>query len=130
MLIWGIVLLSANLRPAITGVGPLVEVVTRQTGLASPIAGILTTLPLIAFGLVSPVSPSLVRKFGMERSLFLGLVILSLGTLLRSWGSVSGLMIGMFLVGSGAAIEHKARAFPFLGASQEGVKRVAAVKDA
>lgn len=106
LLIWGIILLSANLRPAITGVGPLVEIITRQTGLPSAIAGILTTLPLIAFGVVSPISPSLVRKFGMERSLFLGLVVLTIGTLLRSWGSVFGLMIGMFLVGSGAAIEN------------------------
>ncbi len=104
LLIPGIILLAANLRPAITGVGPLVDTISRATGLSQALAGLLTTLPLVAFGLVSPVSPVLVRRLGIERTLFLGLAILSLGILLRSLGPISSLLIGMFLVGSGAAI--------------------------
>lgn len=93
-----------NLRPTITGVGPLIGLISRATGLNTGWAGSLTTLPLLAFGLISPVAPGLVRRLGLERSLLLGLVILTIGTLIRSLGSVAMLLIGMFLVGSGVAI--------------------------
>lgn len=93
-----------NLRPTITGVGPLIGLISHDTGMNSGWAGSLTTLPLLAFGLVSPIAPILVRRTGLEASLLLGLVILTIGTLLRSLGSIPLLLIGMFLVGSGVAI--------------------------
>lgn len=104
LLVAGVVLLAMNLRPTITGVGPLVSLISRDTGLSTGWAGSLTTLPLLAFGLVSPVAPGLVRRLGLERSLLLGLMILTVGTIIRSLGPVSTLLIGMFLVGGGVAI--------------------------
>lgn len=96
--------MAANLRPTITGVGPLIGLISRGTGLSAGVAGIVTTLPLIAFGLLSPFAPRAARRFGLERTLYAGLIILLGGTLLRSSGTAWALLVGMFLVGSGVAI--------------------------
>lgn len=99
-----IILTAANLRPAITGVGPLIAIISAGTGLAPSLAGLVTTLPLVAFGLVSPLAPRLARRLGLERSLFLGLIILAIGTILRAQGSALALLVGMLGVGGGVAI--------------------------
>lgn len=96
--------MAANLRPTITGVGPLISQIAAGTGLAPSIAGLVTTLPLIAFGLVSPLSSRLAQRFGIERALVAGLAVLGIGTLTRSIGSAAWLLVGMVLVGSGVAI--------------------------
>lgn len=106
LLIAAIILMAANLRPTITGVGPLISAIRAGTGLENSIAGLLTTLPLLAFGVISPLAPRWARKLGIERTLYLGLIVLFIGTLVRSEGSIAWLLIGMFLVGAGAAIAN------------------------
>lgn len=63
----GIVLLAANLRPALTSVAPLIGQIRTDTGMSNGVAGLLTTLPLLAFGLLSPGAPLLARRFGVLR---------------------------------------------------------------
>ncbi len=99
-----IILMAANLRPTITGVGPLIDFISRGTGLSPTLSGLVTTLPLISFGLISPMAPRIANRLGIERTLFSGLMILALGTLLRSEGSSAALLAGMFLIGAGVAI--------------------------
>src|SRR5215210_5116455 len=84
LLVVAIVLLAANLRPALTSVAPLIGQIRTATGISNGVAGLLTTLPLLAFGLLSPVAPRLARRFGMERALFASLLLLAVGILLRS----------------------------------------------
>src|ERR687896_2262002 len=76
LLVLGIVLLAANLRPALTGVAPLIGQIRADTGISNGVAGLLTTLPLLAFGLLSPIAPRLARLFGMERVLLASLLVL------------------------------------------------------
>ncbi|NMP24521.1 CynX/NimT family MFS transporter [Sulfobacillus harzensis] len=99
-----ILIMAANLRPTITGVGPLIAEISRGTGLSPGLAGMVTTLPLIAFGLISPIAPRAARRLGLERTLYIGLIILLAGTLCRSLGTAAALLAGMFLVGAGVAI--------------------------
>jgi CP family cyanate transporter-like MFS transporter len=106
LLIIAIILTAANLRPTITGVGPLITAIARGTGLPIALSGLVTTLPLVAFGLISPIAPQLAQRVGIERSLFAGLGIMALGTLLRSQGSAAALLFGMALIGSGVAIAN------------------------
>src|SRR3712207_384256 len=76
LLVSGIVLLAANLRPALTGVAPLIGQIRTDTGMSNGVAGLLTTLPLLAFGLLSPVAPRLARRFGIERTVLGSLLVL------------------------------------------------------
>ena len=103
LLVLGILLLAANLRAALTGVTPLIGQIRADTGISNGVAGLLTTLPLVAFGVLSPVAPLLSRRIGMERALFASLFVLAAGILLRSAGPVVALFLGTAILGAAIA---------------------------
>ncbi|HEX5699403.1 MAG TPA: MFS transporter, partial [Rubrobacter sp.] len=98
--------MAANLRPALTGVAPLIGQIRADTGISNGVAGLLTTLPLLAFGLLSPIAPRVARRFGMERVLLAGLLVLVAGILLRWAGSVAALFLGTVVLGAAIAVAN------------------------
>ena len=106
LLVLGIVLLAANLRPALTGVAPLIGQIRDDTGISNGVAGLLTTLPLLAFGLLSPIAPRVARRFGMERVLLASLLVLAAGILLRWAGAVAALFLGTVVLGAAIAVAN------------------------
>ena len=58
----GIILIAINLRAAITSVGPLIGIIREDTGISNTLAGMLTTLPLLAFALLSPMAPAMAKN--------------------------------------------------------------------
>ena len=84
LVIAGCMLIAANLRPPITSVGPLVGDIRADTGMSSAAAGLLTTLPLLAFAGVSPWAAPIARRIGIERALIAALAVLFAGVLVRS----------------------------------------------
>jgi CP family cyanate transporter-like MFS transporter len=95
--------LAANLRPALTSVGPLIEEIRQTTGISLAAAGLLTSLPLVAFGALAPLA-QFGRRFGMERTLGVALVLLTVGILMRSEGSVAALFAGSLCLAGGIAV--------------------------
>jgi CP family cyanate transporter-like MFS transporter len=106
LLVVGIVLLAANLRACITAVGPLTGAIRGTTGLSNILLGLLTALPLLAFGLVSSLAPRLGRRWGLETMLLISGVGLTVGILLRSLPTVSLLFAGTALLGASIAISN------------------------
>jgi len=106
VLLIGIVAISANLRPAITSVGPLIGFIRDDMHLSNGLAGLLTTLPLVAFAVFSPLAPKFSRRLGIEMTLFLGLMTLVAGIMLRSTPSMSTLYIGTFTLGMAIAVSN------------------------
>jgi len=98
-------LLAANLRPALTAVGPLLETIRSSLGLSSAAAGLLPTLPLLIFAAFSPFA-GLGRVFGIERTLAGCLALVVAGILLRSQGSVVALFGGTVVFGVGIGIAN------------------------
>jgi MFS transporter, CP family, cyanate transporter len=106
LLVLGIVLLAANLRPALTGVAPLIGQIRADTGISNGVAGLLTTLPLLAFGLLAPIAPRVARRFGMERVLLASLLVLAAGILMRWADAVAALFLGTVVLGSAIAVAN------------------------
>ncbi|MBB2480804.1 MFS transporter [Bacillus sp. APMAM] len=104
LLIIGIIFIGANLRAPLTSVGPLVPSIRESLGISSTLAGALTTVPLLAFALVSPFAPKLARRFGMESVLFLSLILLTIGIILRPLSGVGTLFTGTIFLGLAIAI--------------------------
>ncbi len=104
LVVLGILLLAANLRPALTSVAPLIGQIRADAGLSNAVAGLLTTLPLLAFGVLSPVAPRLARRFGLEPVLLASLLVLAAGILLRSAGEVPALLLGSVSLGAAIAV--------------------------
>ncbi|WP_213795000.1 CynX/NimT family MFS transporter [Klebsiella aerogenes] len=104
LLIVGILFIAATLRVTFTGIAPLLDAIRAEYQLTTAQTGLLTTLPLLAFGLVSPLAAGVARRFGIERSLLLAMVIICLGIGLRSLPSAVWLYIGTALIGCGIAL--------------------------
>ncbi len=102
-LIAGILLIAANLRAPITAVGPLLGLLQQHFSLSSGAAGLMLTLPLACFALVSPLAARLARHAGLERALLLALLLIAGGIVLRSTGSVAALLVGTCVIGCGIA---------------------------
>ena len=105
LLVAGVLLVAANLRPALTSVGPVLPALRADLGLGATTAGALTALPLVAFAAVALVTPAAARRLGPERTLVLGLVLLLVGTAARSAGGPVVLFAatGVLAVGIGTA---------------------------
>nr|WP_273870934.1 MFS transporter [Serratia odorifera] len=99
-------LVAANLRAALTSVGPLLEQIQQQLTLSATAAGLLNSLPLILFALLSPVTPALAQRIGIERTLGLALLMLVLGIALRSQPPTSLLWLGSGLIGAAIAFAN------------------------
>lgn len=104
ILLIAILLISLNLRPAITALGPLVSEIRLDTGLSSSAIGLLTTLPVLAFGLISVLTPLFTRRIGTAGTMLLALTLLTCGIFLRIHPSLLALFSGTILLGTGIAL--------------------------
>ncbi|HEY0246854.1 MAG TPA: MFS transporter [Gryllotalpicola sp.] len=100
----GILLIGANLRTAITTVGPVLGDVQHELRLSSVEASVLISLPLVAFALVSPFAPAVSRLLGLECTLGAALGLLTVGIVLRSVPGESALWSGTALLGIAIAL--------------------------
>ncbi|MER7207691.1 MFS transporter [Streptosporangium sp. NPDC000239] len=104
LLVWGLLVVAANLRASLTGVGPLLDQVQADLGLVPAVAGLLNTLPLLTFAALSPLVPRLAARWGAERLLGGALMVLTLGIALRWVPVAAGLFTGTVLIGAGIAV--------------------------
>lgn len=104
LLLLGILMIATTLRVTFTGAAPLLDMVRDGFGLTTAQTGVLTTLPLLAFAVVSPLAAGIARRFGTERSLFGALLFICAGIALRSAGSASRLYLGTAIIGCGIAM--------------------------
>ena len=103
LLVAGIVLIAMNLRPAVTTVGPLTDDIRSGLGLSNTATGLLTTLPILAFGLLAFAVTPLALRWGIERVLGIGVALIAAGILVRSAGPTSAAFIGTTIAGAGIA---------------------------
>jgi CP family cyanate transporter-like MFS transporter len=105
MLLAAVCLVAANMRPAITGLGPLLDQIGADTGMTPTMLGVLAAVPLVAWALFSPLAHALSRRFGQPRVLLGSLLVLLAGTLVRSLTDpLVGLWIGTAVIGIGIAV--------------------------
>ena len=96
-------LVALNLRPALTTVGPLLGIIGEQTQLSESWLGVLGAVPLLAFAVFSPLIAVPARRLGMERTLLAALILLAIGSGVRSYGGGAGLWAGTLLLGAAIA---------------------------
>ncbi len=98
------IVVGLNLRPALSSLAPLLPRIASEGQLSVLALSLLTTLPVLCLGLFAPFSPWLARRLGLERSLALALIILSLGLALRGLGHAPALFSGTLLVGAAIGV--------------------------
>jgi CP family cyanate transporter-like MFS transporter len=99
-----IILVAINLRVAIVAAGPLLPVIILDLQLSSAAAGLVLGLPLLAFAVVSPFAPLLARRVGLDGAVFMALLLLAAGTLVRSAPFSNAIWVGTGLLGAAIAV--------------------------
>ncbi|WP_104524427.1 MFS transporter [Blastococcus atacamensis] len=100
-----LVLVALCLRAPFAAVGPLLGELGDELSLSTGALAVVTALPLVCFGLVSPFAPALASRLGVHRAVLLGVVVLAVGVLLRLAGT-PGLYVGTVLLTGGIAIAN------------------------
>ncbi|WP_329085045.1 MULTISPECIES: CynX/NimT family MFS transporter [unclassified Streptosporangium] len=108
LLIAGFVLAALNLRPALAGFSPVLDEIMEDLGLSAAGGGAITTVMVVCLGVLGPLAPLLASRFGLDRTLMAGLLILAVGVVLRSTGSVPALYAGAAVAGTAIAVMNVA----------------------
>lgn len=98
-----LVLVALCLRAPFAAVGPLLGELGDELGLSTGALAVVTALPLVCFGLVSPFAPSLAARFGVHGAVLVGVALIAVGVLLRVAGA-PGLFAGTVLLSGGIAV--------------------------
>jgi MFS transporter, CP family, cyanate transporter len=105
-----VVLTAANLRAVVVSVGPVLRELQLDLGISDTVAGLLTTLPVVSFGIVGLASARIARRADPATALVGSLLLIASGTVLRSFSpgvvtllltslvAVVGIAIGNVLV--------------------------------
>lgn len=104
LLVLGIIFIAAALRAPFTSVGPLIQMIQDDLGLSNTVAGAITTLPLLAFAILSPFAPKLAERFGLANVLLIAMVMLAMGILIRSGSGAVLLFTGTTILGLSIAV--------------------------
>ncbi|WP_213451995.1 MFS transporter [Rhizomonospora bruguierae] len=100
----GVLLLGLNLRAAIAALSPLLPDVQADLGLSRGMAGLLTTLPVLCFALLSSAAALLGRRVGIEVALLLAMLGVLAGSLLRTLPTAGWMLAGTAVIGAGIAV--------------------------
>lgn len=98
LVLLALVVVSVNLRPAITTVAGVMNQIPIVFNLDPTLLPLLGTLPVLAFGISGPIGPWLARRFGTGRAVALALLVLAAALVVRA--TVPALLLpGTFLAG-------------------------------
>lgn len=92
-------LMSLNARAPLVGVGPVLGSIQQDTGLSAAVAGLLTAIPVLCFGLVTPAAAWFIGRIGLNHANLYFFGGLAVGVVLRSFGGAVGAIIGTVAIG-------------------------------
>ncbi|MCO5131576.1 MAG: cyanate transporter [Xanthobacteraceae bacterium] len=105
LLLAAVALVGLNLRPFITGIGPLAADISAQTGLDLKGISLLTLVPMFLMGVFAFAGPFLQARIGARRLVIASLAVLVIGSLLRLFATNGWQMVGTAaLLGLGVAV--------------------------
>ncbi|WFE33191.1 MFS transporter [Micromonospora sp. WMMD975] len=103
----GMLLVAVNLRAAVTSLGALLDEIRVGLGLSGAMAGVVTTLPTVAFAGLGALTPWLVRRWAAPRVLVLAMIALTAGQVLRAaTGSAAVFVLTSALALAGIAVAN------------------------
>jgi len=99
LLLTGVLLVALNLRGPLVAIAPVVEDLRRDLHVTAGTVGLLTSIPVLCFGLAAPLASLLIARTGVHRAVLVSMVGVLAGTLVRSLGSPSAAIAGTVVIG-------------------------------
>ena len=104
LLLAAILLVAANLRPVVTSLGSVLDLVRGSLHTSSAWASVLTALPGLCFGLAGFLAPPLAKRLGLARAVGLSMALLAAGALLRVVDGPAVVLGGTLIACAGIAV--------------------------
>ncbi len=105
-LIMMIVFAAFAMRSPMGCIGPLMNEIRSSLGLSAALGGLISTLTMLMFSFASPFAVVLSQKMELKRVLPLSFAVITLGVVLRSFGSVFFLFSGTVIMGFGTGLAN------------------------
>ncbi|MED4261258.1 CynX/NimT family MFS transporter [Priestia aryabhattai] len=100
-----LILAAFNLRPGLTSVSPVLHGITKDLGMSSTLASLLTSIPLVCFGFCSLFAGRLANRYQPEKMITLAITCIGIATFLRAFTNSSiYLLITALLIGAGIGV--------------------------
>lgn len=96
--------LCTVLRAPINVIPPLVGQIAQHTGLSQVSLGALTSLPVLCYGMATPLASMALRRIGANTGGLVTLVLILAGALLRGCGPVWAIFAGTVVMGVGITV--------------------------
>jgi CP family cyanate transporter-like MFS transporter len=90
---------AALLRAPILAVAPVAGTIGTDLGVSAAVVGLLTSIPVLAFAICSPLSVWVIRRGGIDFALSLCLAGAIVGCLIRSAGGLTAALVGTAVIG-------------------------------
>lgn len=93
-----------TLRPLTTSVGPVLPEIRQEFGLSATAGSLLSTLPILMFGLGALLVPRLLHRVSPNKAITISLLALAIGGNLRLLPFIVVLYLGTIIIGLGVAV--------------------------
>jgi MFS transporter, CP family, cyanate transporter len=93
VLVLATALIAINLRPGASSIGPVLEEISAGLGTGSGVAGVLTGLPGLCFGVVGAAAVGFARRVGLTMGIAMGIALAALCLILRGLADVPWLFL-------------------------------------
>ena len=103
-MISGVLVAALSLRGPIIAPTPVLRDIQDDLGIGAASAGLLTTVPILAFAVLTPVAALVIRRAGAELALLLTLIGVVLGTLVRAIPGFGWMLAGSLVIGAAITI--------------------------
>ena len=101
-----LVFISLAIRPPVASIGPLVDELVKTEFLTLLQVSLMTSLPIVCFGIGAFASPALVKRFTLNKAMMFVLVVLSVAMATRLIGGFPALIISTVIIGFAIAIAN------------------------
>jgi CP family cyanate transporter-like MFS transporter len=92
------------MRTVFASLPPLLDRARDDLGLSAGVAGLLTTGPVLCFGLFAPAAPRLVRRVSAEWVVVACASATAAGAAVRGFGTFAALLLGAVIAGTAVAV--------------------------
>lgn len=99
-----LVAFALNLRSPLTAIPPVITEIRADLGISPVTVSLLTSIPVLCFGLLTPIASMLIARTGIEISVFVTLGGLALGTVLRAAGGMDMALTGTVVIGAALTV--------------------------
>lgn len=104
LVVAGVLIAALSLRGPIVAPTPVLRDIQDDLGIGAANAGLLTTIPVLMFALLTPVAALVIRRAGAELALLLTLVGVVLGTLVRAIPGFGWMLAGSLVIGAAITV--------------------------